>query len=78
MIPTLWGWDEAFFDRIRRGRLTWRLTHRLGVGVVFAVGIAAEVGMLESVLAFGGMDIGLRGTIEADGLSFDDVGVRRG
>src|SRR5712671_6370412 len=78
MIPTLQDWDEVFFDRIGRGWLTWWLTHSLGVGVVFAVEIAAEVGMLESVLAFGGMDVGFRGTIEADGLSFDDVGIRRG
>ena len=43
--------------------------------MVFAVGVAAETRMLESVLLFGGVDVDLRRSIEADGLSFNDLGV---
>jgi len=57
------------------GRWTGRLSHGLEDGVVFAVGVAAEARMLKSVLSFGGVDIDLRRSIEADGLSFNDFGV---
>jgi len=59
------------------GRLTGRLSHSLGSGVISAVDVAAETGVLEGVLSFRGMDVGLRRLIEADGLSFDDFGVGR-
>ena len=42
------------------GRLTGRLSHGLGSGVVFAVNVVAETRMLEGVLSFGGVDVGLR------------------
>ena len=59
------------------GRLTGRLSHALKGGVVFTIGVAAETRVLESVLSFGGMDVDLRRSIEANGLSFDDFGVGR-
>jgi len=45
--------------------------------VISAVDVATEAGVLESVFSFGGMDVGLGRSIEADGLSFDDFGVSR-
>jgi len=45
--------------------------------VVLAVDVATEAGVLESVFSFGGMDVGLGRSIEADGLSFDNLGVSR-
>ena len=71
--------DGVSFSRNvgRTGRLTGRLSHPLGGGVVFAVGVAAEAGMLESVFLFGGMDVGLGRLVETDGLSFDNFGVSR-
>jgi len=41
------------------GRLTGRLSHSLGGGVVPAVDVATETGVLESVFSFGGVDVGL-------------------
>jgi len=58
-------------------RLTGRLSHASGAGVVSAVDVATETGMLESVLSFGGMDVGLGRPVETDGLSFDNFGVSR-
>src|SRR5712672_640318 len=59
------------------GRLTGRLSHSLGVGMVSAVGVMAETGVLECVFSFGGVDVGLRRLIKANGLSLDDFGVGR-
>ena len=59
------------------GRLTGQLSHVSGSGVVFAIDVVAETRMLESVLLFGGVDVDLRRSIEADGLSFNDLGVGR-
>jgi len=56
-------------------RLTGRLSHSLGVGVIFAVGVVAEAGVLEGVFSFGGVDVDPGRSIETDGLSFDDFGV---
>ena len=39
------------------GRLTGRLSHSLGGGVVFTVDVATETGVLKGVLPFGGMDV---------------------
>jgi len=77
IISALQGWGEVLFDCTGRGRLTRRLTHSLGIEVV-SVEFVVETGVLGGVLVFGGMNTGFRGPIEADGLSFDDVGVRRG
>jgi len=60
------------------GRLTGRLSHVLGAGMVSAVGVATETGVLESVFSFGGMDVGLGRSVETDGLSFDNFGVSGG
>ena len=57
------------------GHLMGRLSHSLGSGVVFAVDVAAETGVLEGVFSFRGVDVDLRRSIEADGLSFNDLGV---
>jgi len=59
------------------GCLTGRLSHSLGGGVIFAVDVAAETGVLEGVFSFRGVDVGLRRSVEADGLSFDNLGVSR-
>ena len=61
----------------RAGHLIGRLSHSLGGGVIFAVGVAAETGVLEGVFSFGGMDVDFGRSVEADGLSFDDFGVGR-
>jgi len=45
--------------------------------VIFAVGVVAKTGMLESVFSFGGVDVDLRRSIEADGSSFNDLGIGR-
>jgi len=45
--------------------------------VISAVDVATEAGVLEGVFSFGGMDVGLRQSIEADSLSFGDFGVGR-
>ena len=42
------------------GHLTGWLAHGLRVGVVFAVGVVAKAGVLESVFAFRVMNIGFR------------------
>jgi len=54
--------DEVAFgcDVGGTGHLTGWLTHVLWTGVVFAIDVMAEAGVLESVFAFGGMDIRLR------------------
>ena len=69
--------DGVFFicDVRGAGRLTGRLSHSLGDGMVLAIDVAAEAGVLESVFSFGGMDVGLGRSIETDGLSFDNFGV---
>jgi len=59
------------------GCLTGRLSHPLGISVVSTVDVAAETGVLECVFSFGGMDVGSRRLIKANGLSFDDFGVCR-
>jgi len=59
------------------GRLTGRLSHSLGSGVISAVNVTAETGVLEGVFSFRGVDVGLRRSIEVDSLSFDDLGVGR-
>jgi len=59
----------------RAGHLIGRLSHSLGGGVIFAVDVTAETGVLEGVFSFGGMDVDLGRSVEADGLSFDDFGV---
>jgi len=59
------------------GRLTSRLSHSLGGGVISAVDVAAKAGVLEGVFSFGGVDVGSRQSIEADSLSFDDFSVGR-
>jgi len=53
--------DGVFSGRDVRGvrRLIGRLIHSLGSGVIPAVDVATETGVLESVLSFGGMDVGL-------------------
>ena len=76
VISILKSWGEVFFDRPRRGWLTWRLTHNLGVGMVLAIGVVTEARMLEGVFTFRGVDVRPGGAIEADGLSLDDFGVR--
>ena len=58
------------------GYLTGRLSHSLRGGVIFAVDVATETGVLKGVFSFGGMDVGLGRSVEVDGLSFDDFGVR--
>jgi len=42
------------------GRLTGRLSHSLGGGMILAVDVAAKTGVLESVFPFGGVNVGLR------------------
>ena len=42
------------------GRLTGRLSHTLGGGVILAVDVATEARVLESVFSFGAMDVGSR------------------
>jgi len=59
------------------GRLIGRLSHALGDGVIFAIEVAAETGVLEGVFSFGGVDVGLGRSIEVDSLSLDDFGVGR-
>jgi len=59
------------------GHLTGQLTHASRAGVIFAVGIMAEAGVLESVFMFRGVDIGLGGAVKVDGLSLDDLGIGR-
>ena len=49
VISILDNWGEVFFDRTGRGWLTRRLTHSSGSGVILAVGVVAEAGMLEGV-----------------------------
>src|SRR5712671_3470990 len=61
----------------RAGRLIGRLSHSSGGSVIFAVGVAAEIGVLEGVFSFGGMNVDLGRLVETDGLSFDDFGVGR-
>jgi len=71
--------DGVFFGRDvgGAGSLTDRLSHSLGVGMVSAVIVATETGVLECVFSLRGMDVVLRRPIEANGLSFDDLGVGR-
>src|SRR5712672_3393768 len=71
--------DGVSFSRDVRGtgRLTGQLSHSLGVGMVSAVGVVAETGVLERVFSFGGMDVGSGRSIKANGLSLDDFGVGR-
>ena len=71
--------DGVFFVRDVGGarRLTGRLSHSLGSGMVPAIDVVAEAGVLESVFSFGGMDVGLGRSIETDGLSFDNFGISR-
>jgi len=57
------------------GNLTGRLSHALGGGVIFTVGVMAEAGMLEGMLVFGTMYIRLGRSVETDSLSVDDFGV---
>src|SRR5712671_3612655 len=58
-------------------RLIGRLSHSLGGGVVLAIGVAAEAGVLEGVFSFGGVDVGLGRSIETDSLPFDDFSISR-
>ena len=71
--------DGVSFSRDVRGagRLTGRLSHSLGGGVISAVDVTTETGVLEDVFSFRGVDVGLRRSIEVDSLSFDDLGVGR-
>ena len=41
------------------GRLTGRLSHSLGGGMILAIGVVAQTGVLEGMFSFGGMDVGL-------------------
>jgi len=75
VVSVLKSWGKVFFDRTRRGWLTRRLTHSLGGGVVLAVEVVAEARVLEGVFAFRGVNVRFRRAIEADGSSFDNVGV---
>ena len=59
------------------GRLIGRLSHSLGGGVIFAIDVVTETGVLESVFSFGGVDVGLGQSIETDSLPLDDFGVGR-
>ena len=52
VVSVLESWGEVFFDCARRGWLAQRLTHSSGSGVVLAVGVVAEAGVLESVFSF--------------------------
>ena len=56
-------------------RLTGRLSHVSRGGVIFAVDVATEAGVLKCVFSFGRVDINLRRPIETNGLSFGDIGV---
>src|SRR5712675_1962915 len=71
--------DGVSFSRDVRGagRLTGRLSHSLGGGVISAVDVTTETGVLEGMFSFRGVDVGLRRSIEADSLSFDDFSVGR-
>ena len=71
--------DGVSFSRDVRGagRLTGRLSHSLGGGVISAVDVTTETGVLEGMFSFRGVDVGLRRSIEADSLSFDNFGVSR-
>jgi len=71
--------DGVSFSRDVRGAgcLIGRLSHLLGIGVIFAVSVAAETGVLEGVFSFGRVDVGLRRSVEVDSLSFGDFGVGR-
>jgi len=71
--------DGVLFGRDVRGAgcLTSRLSHSLGGGVISAIDVAAKARVLEGMFSFGGVDIGLRQSIEADSLSFDDFGIGR-
>jgi len=53
--------DGVLFSRDVRGagHLTGRLSHSLGDGVVLAIDVATETGVLESVFSFRGVDVGL-------------------
>jgi len=42
------------------GRLTGRLSHLLGVGMVSAIDVVAETRVLKRVFSLGGVDVGLR------------------
>src|SRR5712672_1023468 len=57
--------------------LTGRLSHVLGAGVILAIDIVAEAGVLEGVFAFSAMNVGRGRAIEADSLSLDNFGVSR-
>jgi len=59
------------------GHLTGLLTHGLRVGVVLAVDVVAKAGVLESVLAFGVVNVGFRRAVEADNLSSSNFGISR-
>jgi len=69
--------DEISFGHDMRGmgHLTRWLTHGLWAGVVLAVGIVAEAGVLKGVFVFGAVNVGLQGAIEVDGVSFDNLSV---
>ena len=72
------GNGVSFIRGVRgTGRLIGRLSHSLGIGVVSAVSVAAETGVLECMFSFGGVDVGLRRSVETNGLSLDDFGVGR-
>jgi len=55
----------------------WTVEPCLRVGMILAVSIMTEAGMLESVLAFRRMDVEVGGAVKADGLSFDDFSISR-
>jgi len=57
------------------GNLTGRLSHALGGGVIFTVGVMAEAGMLEGMLVFGTMYVRLGRLVETDSLSVDNFGI---
>ena len=57
--------------------MTGQLTHALWAGVVFAISVVTEAGVLWSVHSLGRADVVTGGTVEADGLSFDDFGIGR-
>jgi len=60
------------------GHLTGWLTHGLrGWVVVLAVGVVAKAGVLESVFAFGAMNVGFRRAVEVDDLSFGNFSISR-
>jgi len=53
--------DGVFPGRDVRGtgHLIGRLSHSLGDGVILAIDVATETGVLESVFSFRGVDVGL-------------------